>query len=111
MRLTTNAFFPACAADGRVYQKPISRYEQTPTPSQPTNMRRKLSARTSVSIENMNRFRYRKKRRNDGSCAMYPVEYTWIRKPTPVTTSTMTDDSGSSRNATFAEKSPTRIHV
>ena len=35
-RLTTNAFFPACAAAGRVYQKPMRRYEQRPTASQNT---------------------------------------------------------------------------
>src|SRR3954447_19601136 len=35
-RLTTNAFFAAVAALGRPYQKPMSRYEATPTPSQPT---------------------------------------------------------------------------
>src|SRR5207245_4575412 len=33
-----------------------------PTPSQPTNMRSMLFARTSVSMENMNRFMYPKKR-------------------------------------------------
>ena len=70
IRLTMNAFFPASAAAGRSYQNPISRYEQSPTPSQPTNISRKLFASTSVSIANMNRLRYRKKRRNDGSCAM-----------------------------------------
>ena len=57
MRLTMNAFFPASAAEGFAYQNPMSRYEQSPTPSQPTNMSRKLSARTSVSIANMNRLR------------------------------------------------------
>ena len=57
MRLTMKAFLPAAAAAGRSYQNPISRYEQRPTPSQPTNMSRKLSASTSVSIANMNRFR------------------------------------------------------
>ncbi len=40
MRLTMNAFFPASAAAGRSYQNPMSRYEQSPTPSQPTNRRR-----------------------------------------------------------------------
>src|SRR5256886_10314869 len=35
-RLTMNAFFPAWAAAGRVYQNPISRYEQRPTASQKT---------------------------------------------------------------------------
>jgi hypothetical protein len=31
-----NAFLPACDAAGRVYQKPIKRYEQSPTASQKT---------------------------------------------------------------------------
>ena len=57
MRLTMNAFFPASAADGRSYQNPIKRYEQRPTPSQPTNMSRKLFASTSTSIANVNRLR------------------------------------------------------
>ena len=39
-RLTTNAFLPASLALWRVYQKPISRYEHSPTPSQPTNISR-----------------------------------------------------------------------
>src|SRR5687767_4908741 len=56
-RLTMNAFFPADAADGRVNQKPISKYEQSPTSSQPTNISRKLLASTSTSMEKVNRFR------------------------------------------------------
>ena len=35
MRLTMNAFFPASALAFSLNQKPISRYEQSPTPSQP----------------------------------------------------------------------------
>src|SRR6185437_10239557 len=37
MRLTRNAFLPASAFTLSLNQKPTSRYEQTPTPSQPTN--------------------------------------------------------------------------
>ena len=33
IRLTTKAFFPASLADCFLYQNPISRYEQSPTPS------------------------------------------------------------------------------
>jgi len=40
----------------------MSKYEHKPTPSQPTNISRKLSARMSVSIENINKFKYAKKR-------------------------------------------------
>ena len=39
-RLTTKAFLPAAAADGLCCQKPISRYEARPTPSQPTKSTR-----------------------------------------------------------------------
>jgi hypothetical protein len=39
-RFTTKAFLAAVAADGRCCQKPISRYEARPTPSQPTNSNR-----------------------------------------------------------------------
>ena len=35
-RFMRNAFLPAVAAAGRVYQKEISRYDARPTPSQPT---------------------------------------------------------------------------
>jgi hypothetical protein len=38
IRFTTNAFFPASALAFSLNQNPISRYEQSPTPSQPTNM-------------------------------------------------------------------------
>src|SRR6476620_8163552 len=40
MRLTMNAFLPASDADFFWYQNPISRYEHSPTPSQPTNITR-----------------------------------------------------------------------
>ena len=46
-----NAFMPASEADFFSYQKPISRYEQSPTSSQKTYMKKKLSERTSPSIE------------------------------------------------------------
>ena len=53
-RLTRNAFSPAKIAVGRVYQKPISRYDTTPTASQPKNSCMKLFAITSISIEKVN---------------------------------------------------------
>ena len=34
-RFIRNAFLPAVAARGRVYQNEISRYDARPTPSQP----------------------------------------------------------------------------
>src|SRR5512133_1461610 len=39
-RLTTNAFFAAVAATGLCCQKPMSRYDARPTPSQPTKTTR-----------------------------------------------------------------------
>ena len=58
--LTTKAFLPALAGASRSNQKPMRRYEQSPTPSQPTNMRRKLLANTRVSIMKTKRLRYAK---------------------------------------------------
>ena len=49
-------------AVGRVYQKPISRYETRPTASQPKNSCRKLLDITSIIIENVNSEMYEKKR-------------------------------------------------
>ena len=56
-RLVTKAFLPARAADALVCQKEISRYEQVPTPSQPTNVTSRFSPSTSRSIEKANRLR------------------------------------------------------
>src|SRR3954466_4329000 len=60
MRLTMKAFLPASEADFFWYQKPISRYEQSPTPSHPTNITRKFEPSTSTSMNAANRFRYEK---------------------------------------------------
>ncbi len=57
-----NAFLPASDADCFVNQNPISRYEQRPTPSQPTNMTGKLAPRTSTSMKAAKRLRYEKYR-------------------------------------------------
>ncbi|MNT85260.1 hypothetical protein D3C72_2254000 [compost metagenome] len=57
IRLVMNAFIPAAAFSLSVNQKPISKYEQRPTPSQPTNITSKLSPRTSNNMLKMNRFR------------------------------------------------------
>ena len=60
MRLTMKAFLPASAADFFLNQKPISRYEQRPTPSHPTNITGRLAPSTSTSMNDANRFRYEK---------------------------------------------------
>ena len=49
-------------AVGRVYQKPISRYDTRPTASQPKNSWSMLLDMTSISIENVNSEMYAKKR-------------------------------------------------
>src|SRR2546426_5302400 len=54
-RVTRNAFFAAAAASGLWYQKPISRYEQSPMISQKIRSWRKLSALTVPSIPVANR--------------------------------------------------------
>src|SRR4051812_25180942 len=61
-RLTRKALRFAKIAVGRVYQKPISRYDTTPTASQPKNSCRKLLLMTSISIENVKSEMYAKKR-------------------------------------------------
>jgi hypothetical protein len=53
-RLTRNALRLAKIAVGRLYQKPISRYDTRPTASQPKNSCRKLLLITSISIEKVN---------------------------------------------------------
>ncbi len=62
IRFTMKAFLPASDADRLRYQNPISRYEQRPTPSQPTNITRKFAARTSSSMNAAKRLRYQKYR-------------------------------------------------
>ena len=73
-RLVTKAFLPAVAADSRVCQNAIRKYEQAPTPSQPRNVTSRFAPSTSISIENANRLRYRKYFVNFGSPCMYPIE-------------------------------------
>ncbi len=48
------ALSAARAASGLRYQKPISRYEQTPTSSQQMKSWRRFGARTTPIIENTN---------------------------------------------------------
>ena len=69
-RLKIIAFFATLEALSRSNQKPMRKYEQTPTPSQPKNMSRKLSASTKTSIEATNRFRYKKNLGKSSSCSM-----------------------------------------
>ena len=41
---------------------------------------------------------------------MYPIEYTWIRVPTPVTTRSMVAERGSRSRVSGARKVPATIH-
>ena len=62
IRLVMNALRPAFALVRSSNQKPISRYEASPTPSQPTNSTSMERPSTSSSMKNRKRFRYAKKR-------------------------------------------------
>src|SRR5689334_3513130 len=110
-RFVTNAFLPATAALLRSNQNETSRYEQRATPSQPRNVSKKLLLRTSTSIAAAKRFMYAKKRENRGSPCMYPIEYTWISAPTPVTNRIIVVDSGSTSIRHCTLKPPDEIHV
>ena len=50
IRVVTNAFLAASAAERRSYQKPISRYEPSPTSSHAMYRNTRLSASTRASI-------------------------------------------------------------
>ena len=52
--VTRNAFFAARAASGLRNQKPMSRYELSPTSSQKTNRKTSPDAITSPSIDAVN---------------------------------------------------------
>ena len=60
MRLTTKALRAAFELAKSVYQKPISRNDATPTPSQPMNSTGKLSPNTRISIIPTKKFKYAK---------------------------------------------------
>ena len=110
MRLVMNAFLPAEALASSLNQNEMRKYEQAPTPSHPRKVISMFSPRTSISIENTNRFRYTKNFVNFGSPCMYPMEYRWIRVPMPVTNSAMVIESGSARKATSTLKPPAGSH-
>lgn len=55
--LTKNALVAALPAWARVDQKPMSRYEQIPTPYQPKNKIKKFPAETRTNIKNVNKLK------------------------------------------------------
>ena len=57
IRFTTNALRPAVANASLSYQKPMSRNEHRPTPSQPMNKTGRFEPSTRINIEPVNRFR------------------------------------------------------
>jgi hypothetical protein len=80
IRFTTNALRPASTFAKSSYQNPISRYEHNPTPSQPTNRSRRLSAITSTIIAARNRFRYAMNRAKPGVVAHVAVRVQMDRR-------------------------------
>ena len=56
IRVVMNAFLPAIAAPWRSNQNEMSKYEQSPTPSHPRKVTRKLEPSTRISIEVQNKF-------------------------------------------------------
>lgn len=84
--LIMKAFVAALPAWALVYQNPIKRYEQRPTPSQPKNKISKLPDDTNKSIKNVNNDKYDIKRDKKGSVYMYALEYKWTTLATVVTT-------------------------
>ena len=111
MAFMMKAFLAALTADVLWCQKPISRYEESPTRPQPIKSCTRLPLTTSTSIENTNMFMYAKKRRSCVSPFMYPIEKTWIRKPTPVTTISISAVSWSNQISKPTRKSPAESHV
>ena len=73
-RLTMNALLAASQLLFSSYQKPISKYEQTPTSSQKMKIMKTFFDATRPSIEKQNSERYVKNRGNRGSSCMYPIE-------------------------------------
>ena len=70
-----------------------------------------MSARTSTIIEKTNAFSRKKNRLKLGSPCMYPIEYSVMSDPTPVTNRHHRMDSGSSCRPALTWSEPTGIQV
>jgi len=70
IRFNTIAFNAAFVAEIRVCQKLISKKEQIPIPSQPTNRTIKLSLATKINIKKVNKDSNEKKRTKLASFAI-----------------------------------------
>src|SRR6185312_3027573 len=75
IRFIIIALIAALLAWIRVNQKLINKYEQSPTPSHPTNICNKLFAVTKINIKNVNNDKYDINRGKCGSCDIYSIEY------------------------------------
>jgi len=84
------ALIAALLAWTRVNQKLIKRYDVTPTPSQPTNICKKLFAVTKTNIKKVNNERYDINRARCGSFSIYSVEYRCTNVDIVVTTQSIT---------------------
>ena len=72
---TSIAFIADLFACARVNQKLIKRYDETPTPSHPTNICKKLFDVTKTSMKKVNKDKYDINLGKCGSCSIYSVEY------------------------------------
>jgi hypothetical protein len=81
----------------RKYQKLISRYEQIPTPSQPTKIKKRLLEHTKMYIKKVNNDRYEKNLGLCGSNAIYSTEYNWANNDIVLITNNIVQVNGSIR--------------
>src|SRR5262245_21522293 len=111
MRVVINAFFAAAAALGRSIQKPMSKYEASPTSSQNMKSSSKLLAITTPSIAPEKNDRHAKKRQKSLSSAMKPTLKTKIHRPTSEIITSTAAASGSRTNPSRNVWSPNVNHV
>jgi hypothetical protein len=97
-RLTTIALRADLFAWIRVYQKLISKYDESPTPSQPRNIWIKFPAVNSIAIKNVKNDKYDMNRIRCGSSDMYSSEYRWTKLETKNTTNSIVEDNESNKN-------------
>lgn len=94
---TSMAFIAALLAWIRVNQKLISKKDDKPTPSQPTNICKKLLLVTKISIKKVNSDKYDINRGRCGSSDIYSIEYKCTKLEMKVTTNNITPVSLSNK--------------
>ena len=87
-----------------VNQKLINKYEETPTPSHPTNICKKLFAVTRISIKKVNKDKYDMNLGKCGSFSMYSVEYKCTKVEMKVTTTNMIEVRLSKQKLQFSSR-------